>query len=268
MALAYLTEGSPDLTASAWSDATGFADDATLIVEKGTQAIVSSLTAGSGLTNGISYIHFRSGFTGVVGGPAGALETKYHSTYSAKPNVILDGGTLYLTNTNTAAWILVLSGTLYLVSGTTTLLEQRGGIVHRSTSAVVTTLDKQGGEFRDLGDNTNAITTGHVVGSAWFRSTVTTLNIYEDGNVTSDYTTGPTTVNMYGGRCNLLRGGATTINGRRGILDVRMAGRDQTISTLNQWPKFRYLSAGAANTTTVSSTVPKVGGAAEVNDSI
>ena len=91
---------------------------------------------------------------------------------------------------------------------------------------------------------------------------MTTPNIYDGGRLTLDYTTGPTTINLYGGRCNLLRGGATTANGRGGILDTSRATRDQTIGTLNRWPRFVHESTGAAAITTVTTTVDKVGGPA------
>lgn len=260
MPLIYHTEGSVSLAAASWSDAAGLVDDATGIIEKGQQTITTNLDF-SGLTDGISYLHVRSGFTGQIGSPSTPLKMKWHSTYSAKPNVILEGGTLYLTESNTAAWILVLGGRLILVSGTTTLLEVRNGYVVRGGSPTVTTLDLAGGDFSDDADNATTLGTAHIgAGTGNFRGVVTTLNTYEGGRVTYDYASALTTINMYGGRLNLLRGGATTVNGRRGILDVSKATRDQTLTTVNRWPKFAYESAGAAAVTTVTNTVDKVGG--------
>lgn len=259
MALAYHVGGN-SLAAASFDDATGFADDATLIIESGQQAITADLDSGAGLTNGISYLDIRRGYTGQIGGAGASMETKFRSTYTANPQIVLDGATLYLTCTNTCNWILLLSGKLVLVAGTAALVEQAGGELVVAAGATITTLDQAGGEYIDLATSSNAITTGHVAGVAHFRRTVTTANVHEGSSAKFDYTTGPTAVNMYGGRAQLLRGGATTVNGRRGVLDTRAATRDQTIGTLNSWPKFRHDKGGAGATTTVTSLVDKVGG--------
>ncbi len=265
MALAYHSGGT-SFAAASWSDATGFADDATLIVESGQQTISAGLD-NSGLTNGISYLHVRSGFTGEIGSASSPLLTKFRSTYTTKPNLILEGGTMYLTMSNTCNQILVLGGRLILVSGTVTLLEVRSGYLVRGGTVTATTADVQGGDFQDGAENSTTIGTLHVgTATAIVRGVVTTANTYEGGNLTLDHASGITTGNLYGGRMNLLRGGATTINGRRGLLDVRKATRDQTIGTLNQWPRFLYESTGSASTNTVTTSVLKVGGPAPATD--
>lgn len=260
MAVITLDEGGTTFAPTGWSDNTGLVDDATAVIESGEQPIVSALDQTGIQTDGIFYLHVRAGFTGTIGSPtAGAFTSKFHSTYTAGPNVILDGGTLYLAVSGTCAWVLVLSGTLVLVSGTVTLLEKRGGTVYRAGAAVTTTIDSQGGYWQDTGDNSNAVTTAHFSESTGdMRGAITTLNTYRGSRVTAYAATA--TVNMYGGRLNLIKGGATTINGRAGVLDTTKANLAQTITTLNRWPHFIHNSPGAAALTTVTTTVDKVGG--------
>jgi hypothetical protein len=271
MALAYLTAGSQTLAAAAWSDAAGFADNATLIVDEGTQTITTSLNAGSGLATGISYIHFRKGFTGQVGSAGTSLETKF-ANYTTLPNVILTSGSMWLTCTNTCNKILVQGGTLTILSGTVSALEIVSGTVNVSASATVTALEMTGGIYRDLATSSNVMGTATVYGgTATFLRTVTTANISEASGsgvgapttfATFNHATGPTTVNLRGGRWNHLQGGVATLNAYAGVFDASRAWRDLTIggTATNLYPfaDFRPTSSGA--TVTVSNTSYKLGG--------
>ena len=67
MAIAYLNEGAVSLAAANWSDATGFANNATLVISSGSQTITTSLDQ-SGLSGGIDTLDILQVFTGRIGG--------------------------------------------------------------------------------------------------------------------------------------------------------------------------------------------------------
>lgn len=271
MALAYLTEGSATLAAAAWSDATGFADNATLIVDAGTQTVTTALNAGSALSTGISYIHFRKGFTGQVGSAGTSLETKF-ANYTTLPNVLLSSGSVWLTCTNTCNKILVLGGNLTILSGTVSALEIVAGNVLVSASATVTALEMTGGNYRDLATSSNAITTASIFGgTASFLRTTTTLNISDAVGanvrapaafVRSDHATGPTTINQRSGRLTLIQGSVGTLNLYAGVCDASRAIRDLTIGSTatNLYPFGTLNSTASGATVTVSNTSYKLGG--------
>lgn len=271
MALAYLTEGSATLAAAAWSDATGFADNATLIVDAGSQIITTSLNAGSGLATGISYIHFRKGFTGQVGSAGTSLETKF-ANYTTLPNVIVSSGSLWLTCTNTCNKVRVLGGTVTILSGTVTDLEIVSGTVNASASATITNLAMAGGFFRDLATGSNAMTLASIYGgTASFMRPVTTITMSEAAGssvgapttfVTYDHATGPTTVNERGGTFNLIEGSVATLNLYAGRFDASRAARDLTIggTATNLYPFSVFKSKSSGATVTVSNVSDQLGG--------
>lgn len=271
MALAYLTEGSATLAAAAWSDATGFADNATLIVDAGSQIITTSLNAGSGLATGISYIHFRKGFTGQVGSAGTSLGTKF-ANYTTLPNVIVSSGSLWLTCTNTCNKVRVLGGTVTILSGTVTDLEIVSGTVNASASATITNLAMAGGFFRDLATGSNAMTLASIYGgTASFMRPVTTITMSEAAGssvgapttlVTYDHATGPTTVNERGGTFNLIEGSVATLNLYAGRFDASRAARDLTIggTATNLYPFSVFKSKSSGATVTVSNVSDQLGG--------
>lgn len=73
MAIAYLNEGATSFVAANWSDATGFANAATLVANRpaGSGGIQAGLDQ-SALT-GINYVDFIGDFSGNVGGTGGSL---------------------------------------------------------------------------------------------------------------------------------------------------------------------------------------------------
>lgn len=271
MALAYLTEGSATLAAAAWSDAAGFADNATLIVDAGTQTVTTALNSGSGLATGISYIHGRKGFTGQIGSSGTSLETKF-ANYTTLPNVLWSSGSLWLTCTNTCNKVLVMGGTVVLLSGTVSALEIVAGTVLVSASATVSALEMTGGEYRDLASGSNTMGTGTVLGgSATFLRPVTTLNVSDavgarlsapSAVVVYNNATGPTTVNQRSGRATLIQGSVGTLNLFAGLFDASRAVRDLTIGSTatNLYPYGQLNSTASGATVTVSNTSYKLGG--------
>lgn len=259
------------MAAAAWSDATGFADNATLIVESGSQIVTTSLNAGSGLSTGISYIHFRKGFTGQVGSAGTSLETKF-ANYTTLPNVIVSSGSLWLTCTNTCNKVRVLGGTVTILSGTVTDLEIVSGTVNASASATITNLAMAGGFFRDLATGSNAMTLASIYGgTASFMRPVTTITMSEAAGssvgapttfVTYDHATGPTTVNERGGTFNLIEGSVATLNLYAGRFDASRAARDLTIggTATNLYPFSVFKSKSSGATVTVSNVSDQLGG--------
>lgn len=278
MALAYLNDGSKTLAAAAWSDATGFADNATLIVDRGTQLIDTALNSGSGLSTGISYIHFRKWFTGTVGSSGTTLETKF-ANYTTLPNVIFSAGVLYLTCTNTCNKMRVFGGTVYLISGTVTDLEIIGGTVKVSASATVTNTVMAGGVYEDIAEGSNTMTALTIYGgSAMVRRPATTISVSDAvgagigapaSNLIYNYSTGPTTVNQRGGSIVHMNGNIGTYNGYGGSFDATRAIRDLTIGSTatNLYPSLRFRTTASGATVTVSNTVYQLGGPS-ANDSL
>jgi hypothetical protein len=272
MALAYQTGGTSYVAAS-WSDATGFADNATLIQDAGTQNITAGLNAGSGLATGISYYHGRKGFTGTVGDAnAGtSLETKF-ANYTTLPNIQWTSGTLRLICTNTCNKIRVLGGTVVILSGTVTDLEVVGGTVLISASATYTNLTQWGGTVKDLATGTNTVTAATIYGGTFNPLRPVTTIVQSDASgsgvsapgtfLTYDNATGPTTWTIRGGQGTLLQGSIGTLNGYAGKLDATRANRDLTIGStatnLAPFIDFRPTSSGA--TVTVSNVNYLAGG--------
>lgn len=259
MALAYLTAGSTTVAAAGWSDATGFADNATLIVDQGSQTVTDGLTSGSALTSGINYFHGRAGFTGTIGSAGAPLTTKFDN-YTTLPNVIWRKGTLYLTCSNTCNKVRVHGGTVVIVSGTVTTLEVTGGKVELLAAATVTTLVQTGGWVQDVAASSNTTTTATIYAGRYDSDrTITTLTNVA-GTVTYGYTTGATTVNQYGGRIEWKTGGITTLNLYGGLFDARNAERDLTITTANLYPLADFQTKGSGATVTVTTTADQLGG--------
>ena len=272
MALAYLTDGSATLAAAGWSDATGFADNATLIVDTGKQTITTALNSGSGLATGISYIHFRKGFTGTVGvAGTSTLETKF-ANYTTLPNVILSAGTLLLTCTNTCNKVRVHGGNLVIASGTVTDLEVVAGTVTIAAGATVTNLVQAGGLVQDTATGSNTMTSATIYGGDFkpLRPVTTILQSDAVGAgvgapaayVLYNHATGPTTWTMRSGSAVHLQGSVATLNLYAGRFDASRAIRDLTIggtaTVLGPFSSFRSDSSGA--TVTVSNVSKLLGG--------
>lgn len=260
MALAYLTAGSTTVASAGWSDATGFADNATLIIDQGSQTVTDGLTSGSGLTTGINYLHGRKGFTGIVGSAGAPLTTKFDGTYTTLPNIIWTSGVLYLTCTNACPKLRVHGGTVVVVSGTVTSLEVTGGQVDLLAAVDVDASEISGGYVRDVAASSNTTNTCVVYDGAYDSDRIITTLTNVNGRVSYGYTTGATTVNQYGGRIDWKTGSITTLNQYGGIFDARRAERDLTISTANLYPTANFQTKASGATVTVTSQVDKLGG--------
>lgn len=265
MAFATLADNSTDLQAANWSDATGFADTATLAIVRNGNTIITNLDAGSALSTGINYLHLYPGFTGSLGTADGSLETKFNSGYTTLPNFQMQNGAAWVTCTNACPVLRIYGGILHLTGGTVTELELIGGEVILSAGATVTTLNQYGGQIRDVATSGNAITTANIRGGqAALLRTVTTLNMEGQRNpqVSLEHATGPTTVTQRAGRLTLFKGSIATYNGVDGTLDARKAKQATTIgsSATNRYPFGQILSVSEGGLVTVSNITDVDGG--------
>jgi len=122
MAIANLLDGATDISAGAsWSDGIGFANDATLIIPRGSQTL-TNLDVRAATTTGIDYLHVSRGFTGNIGGGGTSLQCDVDATYTTTPNIVHSGaGFFYFNPATTTAEVLVNGiGTFVQTGGTTT----------------------------------------------------------------------------------------------------------------------------------------------------
>ena len=101
MANSYLNAGATSLAAANWSDTIGFAANATLFIQTGTQTITGGLAPS--IATGINNLDILPGFSGNIGGAAGSLAVETDSASYAPATQIprirynASGGTFYYT---------------------------------------------------------------------------------------------------------------------------------------------------------------------------
>lgn len=180
MALAYLTEGSTTLAAAAWSDATGFAAGATLIIDALGSQNIQTAVDWSGIA-AISYLSVSSNFSGNIGTATSPL--KFEATTGFYNDA--SGGSVFFESKSTdgdpdATTLLAHTGagTTNVVGGTVTQVQQSMGFVNVGQSAIVTTVRQSGGSsFYDT--NGTAITNLYLMGgSCYVKRGVTNYYIY------------------------------------------------------------------------------------------
>jgi len=180
MALAYLTEGSTTLAAAAWSDATGFASGATLVIDSlGSQNIVTAVDQSAVVA--IAYLSVSANFSGNIGSAASPL--KFEATTGFYNDA--SGGVIYWASAGADAdpdATTLLShtgaGTTNCVGGTVTQVQQSMGFVNAGQSTIVTTVRQSGGSsFYDY--NATAITNLYLMGgTCYVKRGVTNYYIY------------------------------------------------------------------------------------------
>ena len=244
MAVAYLNDGATSLAAANWSDATGFANNATLIINSGTQSIQTAIDQS---TISVDYLDILEGFSGTIGGAGGPLKCGCDDASPSDSTVIgrlrywASGGALYYTadgNTTTLADYVQIKtgGRFYGVSGKMADVHLEQGEAFWAAGAGSDT----GGVWSFMGGSgtidyaaSDAIPTLIVTGGAHsLRRNATTLTV-GGGTITVDCQgLAIGTINHYGGRINLINsGGITTYYGYGGILDASRIGRPVTVAT-------------------------------------
>jgi len=248
--MAYLNEGAVSLAAANWDDATGFAEDATLVIASGSQTITTSLDQ-SAVTNGIDTLDILPGFTGRIGGSGyGSLKLRATSGLTNRVVYNAGGGSLYLqaagsgSNTITTFWMSSL-GSCYLTGGTfsDTVLGQ--GSLSVDSTTVLTDANFNGGSA--IVQSGTAATSITVSGGAHvLKRGSATISVYGRGRLTIDCGTAA----------------ITTLNILNPEAEVTLLSSG-TISTVNNWG--RLIADKVART--IALTAYKAGPAAVILDS-
>ena len=233
MAVAYLNEGATSLAAANWSDATGFADNATLVIDKrfGSGSPLTSDTNQSGLTTGIDYLDILKGAVGQLGTGASPLrvdaDTASGDGITNYGNVTLyfqGGGSGQINNFSCGP-----NSINHHVSDTITQVVVEGGSYTAEESAVITNFDAYGG-VGEIKYNSTKITTCRIMRGNWIlRRACTNLYIGDNARVTIDLddaaTMSSTAITSYGGTIDLRFGAYPTITAIGGTIDLRNARR-------------------------------------------
>ncbi len=265
MADAFLTAGATSLAAANWSDATGFADNATLFVQSGSQTITAGLAPS--LTNGIQNFDVLPGFSGLIGGTSGSLAVETRSSLLDQelqiPRVrwFAGGGSLYYSPagagaaSNVCDYLQINTGGSANITGTATVrrleleagrlfvAEPIGGITaYRWVfSGGSSTIDGVSGSTRLF---SLTVTGGvHTIKKGFQSGTITASGVLEGlvmcgGSVTLDaFDSATANINMYGGTLRILNSGTITkITGAAGTLDFSQLQRPLVVSLLEDMP--------------------------------
>lgn len=256
MAIAYLNEGATSFAAANWSDATGFATNATLVISSGSQVISGALDQ-SAVVTGINSLHIRSGFSGRIGGPT---PLKVDADAGA-PNLISYGasaGAMYLQAGGGSAVITNLyvgtGGQAYLLGGTFTNVYFSRGYMSVNESTVATNAYLFGGssvfEAGTVFTVLNVFGGNHVIKRA-----CATVNVF-GGSVVYDVPTSEATtatVNVYqGATFRHMSSRTVTAMNVYGTYDPTDLRIDVTLTALNVYPFGKYQLTGKAATVTAT----------------
>jgi len=243
MAIAYLNEGAVSLAAANWSDATGFANAATLVISSGSQTITTSLDQ-SGLSGGIDTLDILPGFTGRIGG-AGYGSLKVDADEGGSTHRIIynaGGGSLYLQaggdNTLITNFWMSSLGSCYLTGGTFTNVVLGQGSLSVDSSTVLTDPVFDGGAAVVQAGTAATSLTVRGGSHVWNRG-ATTINVYGRGRLNIDCGgTAITTLNILSSEAEVVlssSGTITTVNNWGRLLADKIS-RAITISTYNSGP--------------------------------
>ena len=240
MAVAYLNPGATSLAAGQWSDLTGFANSATLVVSSGSATAYTNVDW-SALTQGIDYFKVLSGFTGALqtssGGPLkfdADQGTDQLVSYGAAGGLMryqAAGNSNACTNVENVG-----GGALYLMGGTFTNGFFASGTTSVDSSTVMTNCYVTGGN-NTIEYNATALTVFEQTGgytvlkrnAAAINITGGTLVIdYDDGaNGTATY--GSTSIQINGGVVIWRNGNLDKVTWRAGELNNRNLRQPATI---------------------------------------
>lgn len=273
MATAYLNDGATSFAAASWSDATGFANGATLVVPTGGQSITASLDQ-SALT-GINFFRVSRPFTGNIGSPsAGPLKVDVDDVTGewnsgagagyAKLEYLAGGGQMYYQaagNSNVCENLFIdTGGEFYAMGGTFNYVKiYRASRVNFNASSTIGTANLYGPGGVTLEYKSSGLTTLNVFGGSHVvRRPGTTINVY-GGTVTYDVETGTTTtINQYGGTVFHVAGAVTTWNGYSGVRDSSRLRREATIATQTRTLAFRYDNSNPNLTITTTTRIDPI----------
>lgn len=230
--MATLNEGATSLAAANWSDSTGFADNATLVINKpfGNGAAVTAGLDNSGLTEGIDSLDIKKGANGIIGGDGTSLEV---DADSASTDGISNHGnvTLYLQASGDDNKIenfdCGAGSRNFLAGGTFTTTTVQGGYLSANESTVLTNFDAYGGNGV-IEYNSTKITLARIMRGSWIiKRACTSLIIGENATVIFDpddsATFTSTAITNYGGRLVWRAGAVPTVTSIGGAIDFSEA---------------------------------------------
>lgn len=258
MAIAYLNEGATSLAAANWSDAAGFANNATLVINAGTQTITTSLDQ-SQVNKSIDSLDIISPFGGNIYGASfaplisdvdGSADTA--ATPVSRLRYWPSAGVMYFSAAGVSGVCHYLqvggSGQLNLVGGDTkhVHLQDAGelNVGQSATSGASGTWHLNGGKsFIDSHASDTLVTVKVTAGTHYIKRAFTTstgaLYVY-GGNVTLDLGGGDVPVlGIYGGTVRII--GASFDSSSRlellgGTLDLSQLSRAITFTTATHAP--------------------------------
>lgn len=273
MAIAYLNEGATSDAAANWSDTTGYANAATLVINSNTSQVISGGLDHSALGTGIASLDIRWPFGGSYGSEAagpvifdadgGSPNTVNYDARAGKFFVKAGGGSTLITNFNHTS-----PGAVYAQGGIFTTFGQQRGTFNANGATTLTTFGMMGGTaLLDTLSSGSASTLIEMLrgpdqggGTLRLKRDTTTLNI-EAGNVTKEDGTGTTTtVNLRGGYLEWWVGTITTLNYYGGDFNPVNATRDVTVTTFNVYPGANPAVVRAIASTFSATPVYKYGG--------
>lgn len=233
MAVAYLNEGAVSVAAANWSDATGFADNATLVIDKpfgGGSPLTASVDQ-SALTTGIDYLDILKGAVGQLGTGASPLQvdadTAAGDGITNYGNVTLyfkGGGSGVINNFSCGAGSRNIQ-----TDDTVGQVVVEGGSYTAEESAVITNFDAYGGTG-EIKYNSTKITLCRIMRGTWIlRRACTSLIVGENARVIIDIDDAAsmtsTAITNYGGTIDLVHGAYPTLTSIGGTIDLRNARR-------------------------------------------
>lgn len=209
MAVAYLNDGATSLAAGNWTDTIGFANSATLVVDRG-GATAFTNTDWSALTQGIDYFKVLPTFSGALqtasGGPL-----KFDADQGTDQLVSMGGSGLlrYQAAGNSNACTNVEnigSGQLYLQGGTFTAANLCNGSTWVDSSSVVTSAYVTGGN-NVIDYNATALTTFEQTGGYTVLRRLANAIVLNGGTLVLDFDDGAATIGTFGSTSVTINGG-------------------------------------------------------------
>lgn len=258
MAIEFLNEGATSLAAANWSGS-GFADNATLIIDKpfGAGAPITSDVDFSSLTTGIDYLDIKPGAIGTIRGlkvDADSAAGDYIRNHG-RVRLEMESGGGAVNNFDCG-----VGSVNYVNAGTYTNVTVNGGYFEAGETAVITNIDLFAGNGR-IRKNGTDVTLGRIYSGSWLIERPGIWEVHKDADVTFEFAddADATSSELFvdGGRTKIVFAAFPEVTLLAGMVDESVASRPFTLGgTL-------YLLGGASvrpgDGTITRGTVTRVG---------
>ena len=259
MALSYLNENATSAAAANWSDSTGFADNAELVLSVSNGIAVTSDVDHSSLTTGVESFEIQPAFNADAG--QAGTPFQFDADYSADAFVKHGGPRRFYYSatggsSNCNFYYHVGTGQTYLEGGTIDNTYVTRGEFYANASTVLTNMQVFGGRGT-IDNNATGFTAYTQKGGSWTVKRDGTF-IVERGTLILDIPDASPTVSLtveQGARVIVLQANAIATVNNDGIIDLTRAKRPITLgaSTHNQGP-YAKLYQGTLNHTITAAT--------------